>query len=63
MNEDQREAWRKALTAKNAQQRRQRYRQRPRTLQAIQGAGMVRMLPPASERPAEAGRHTHRSIP
>jgi hypothetical protein len=57
MNEDQREQWRKALAANAAQHRRQRYR--PRTGLLNVRAGMVR-LPPAKERPAEAGRHTPR---
>jgi len=56
------EQWRaevkRAQSANTAQQRRQRWKPRSRSLQAVQGAGMVRILPPASERPAEAGRHT-----
>ena len=59
MTEDQRAAWRKALAALAAQQRRQRYKPRARGLEAIRSAGMVRILPTAKQRPAEAGRHTH----
>jgi hypothetical protein len=42
VNEDQREAWRKALADKAAQGRRQRYRPRAGLLN-VRGAGMVRV--------------------
>jgi hypothetical protein len=50
VNEDQRQQWKRALAAKAAQQRRQQYRPRARGIQAVKGAGMVRVLPPQSER-------------
>jgi hypothetical protein len=59
MNEDPREQWRQALAAKAAQQRRQRYRPR-RGLQAVKGAGMVRVLPPEATGPHKAGRPSQR---
>jgi hypothetical protein len=45
MTEDQIQAWKAALAAKNARQRRQQYRPRARGVQAIRGAGMVRLDP------------------
>jgi hypothetical protein len=57
MTEDQRSEWKAAVAALHAQQRRQRHRPR-HGLQAVSGVGMVRVLPPENERPAEAGRHT-----
>jgi hypothetical protein len=45
MNEDQREAWRRALAAKNAQQRNQRGK-RKTGLPAVTRAGMVRLPAP-----------------
>jgi hypothetical protein len=47
MNEEQREAWRKALAAKAARQRRQRYQ--PRGIYSTR-AGMVRIPPPQAPR-------------
>jgi hypothetical protein len=43
MTEDQLEAWRKALADLAAQKRRQRHRPRARGVQAVGGAGMVRI--------------------
>lgn len=51
--------WKAALAAHHQGQRRRRYRPRARGVQAVRTAGMVRTLPPAKQRPAEAGRHTH----
>lgn len=45
MNEGQREQWRKALAAKAATQRQQRYRSQPRGIRSVRGVGMVRILP------------------
>ena len=65
MNKDQREAWKGALAAKAAAGRRQSYRPRPRGLHAVKGAGMGRIPPPASERPATrtAGHHHRKGKP
>jgi hypothetical protein len=50
MNEDQREAWKRALAAKATASRRQRYQPRSKTLVNVRGAGMVR-LPAARKQP------------
>jgi hypothetical protein len=49
MNEDQPEAWRKALANKAAAGRKQRYRPRKKALVNVRGAGMVR-IPPRQQR-------------
>ena len=55
MNEDQRQQWKRALAAKAAEQRRRRAGPRARGArivggQAIAGAGMLRIRPPATSR-------------
>jgi hypothetical protein len=50
MTEEQREAWRKALAAKAAASRRQRYQPREKTMANVRGAGMVRIPPPQQRR-------------
>jgi len=47
VTEDQREQWRKALAAGAAAGRRRSYRPRARGVQAVKGAGMVRVMPPS----------------
>jgi hypothetical protein len=60
MNEEHREAWRKALAAKAAAGRRQRYRPR-KTLLNVRGAGMVRIPPSCCHRAALPNRAVLRS--